>query len=251
MPAGIGDDGDVEPVRPDQPVQPEPGTATPPAATATAPAASGATAADAATATGAVDPAAGASEEHGAPPPRGRGRTPLDMVRSMVVILALVFVVVWLLPRPNGIEQPPVDVRSAATAAASTLPFEPVVPAALPQGWKPTSAYSRRSTDDVITWHIGYLTPEGKYAGVEMAADATPKWVQAQTAAPRPTDAGSRTVGGVEWEELYRQDRNRSTLKREADGITTLVTGGAGFDELSVLAEAVLAGEPVAAAPGT
>ena len=189
--------------------------------------------------------AGGAPGEEQIAPRRRRGGTARDMVLSMLVILAVVGVVLLLLPRPNAVEQPAADVRSAAVAAARELSFDPVVPAALPEGWKPTSAYSRRSTDDVIAWHVGYLTPEGKYAAVEMAADATPRWVQAQTSDPRPTAARQRTVGGAQWQEFYREDRDRSTLLREDAGITTLVTGGADLEELSVLAGAVLAGEPV------
>ena len=216
----------MEPERPDTSPQPPPGGA-----------------ADVATA-----PAGAAPAEAGAVPAparrRGRG-TVRDMVLSMAVILALVALVLLLLPRPNAVEQPPVDVRSAAVGAAATLPFDPVVPAGLPQGWKPTSAYSKRSTDDVLAWHVGYLTPAGEYAAVEVAAGATDAWVRAQTSAPQPTAAQRRTVAGVEWRELYREDRDRSTLLREDGGVTTLVTGGAGFEELSALAEAVLAGERI------
>ncbi|WP_345713355.1 DUF4245 domain-containing protein [Kineococcus glutinatus] len=201
----------------------------------------------------APDPAAAAGApaaspapaEQGVPPrPRGRG-TARDMVLSMIVILAVVGVVVVLLPRPSAVQQPPVDVRSAARAAARELPFAPLVPTGLPEGWKPTSAYSDRSTDDVLTWHIGYLTPAGDYAAVEVAKPATARWVSAQTASATPTEAGSRQVGGVRWLELYREDRDRSTLLREDGGETTLVTGGADFAELEVLASAVLAGERV------
>ena len=190
-------------------------------------------------------PGAGTTEEQQVAPRRRRGGTARDMVLSMLVILAVVAVVLLLLPRPNAVEQPPVDVRSAAVAEARRLPFDPVVPAALPEGWKPTSAYSRRSTDDVVAWHIGYLTPQGKYAAVEVAVDATRGWVKAQTSSGGPTQAQRRTVGGVQWQELYREDRDRSTLLREDGGTTTLVTGGADFEELAVLAGAVLAGEQV------
>ncbi len=167
------------------------------------------------------------------------------MVISMAVILAFVAVVVWLLPRPNAVEQPPADVPNAAAGAASRLPFTPPVPTGL-EGWTPTSAQVNRSTDAVLTWHVGYRTDEGEYVAVEVARDSTRAWLRAQTASG---DAdGSQVVGGRDWERYLQEDRGRHSLVRTQDGLTVVATGESGYD---VLAELVTATEAGWAAAGS
>ncbi|NYD23964.1 DUF4245 family protein [Kineococcus aurantiacus] len=168
-----------------------------------------------------------------------------SMVISMLVILAMVAVVVWLLPRPNAIEQPAVDVANAASGAVSELPFNPVVPDG-PQGWTATSANVNRSTDGVTTWHVGYRTDDGDYLALETARDTTRTWLRAQTQSGEAD--GEQTIGGEVWQRYLQEDRARYSLVRTQDGQTLLVTGEGGYD---VLAELVTAAEAGWAAAGT
>jgi Protein of unknown function (DUF4245) len=184
--------------------------------------------------------------------PRGVPRGPRrsgnvqSMVLSMAVILALVAVVIWLVPRPNGIEQPAVDVANAAEGAAARLPFAPVVPAG-PAGWTPTSAEVNRSTDGVVTWHVGYRTDEGRYLALEVARDTTPAWLKAQTQSG--TARGTRTLDGQEWNAYLQEDRKRYSVVRTQDGVTVLVTGEGGYDVLGELVTATLDGWEAAGTP--
>jgi hypothetical protein len=168
------------------------------------------------------------------------------MVLSMAVILALVAVVVWLLPRPNGIEQPAVDVANAAEGAAASLSFAPPVPDG-PAGWTATSANVNRSTDGVVTWHVGYRTDEGRYLALEVARDTTPTWLKAQTQSG--TADGTRTVEGQAWDGYLQEDRARYSLVRTQDGLSALVTGEGGYDVLTELATATVRGWDAAGTP--
>jgi hypothetical protein len=157
------------------------------------------------------------------------------MVRSLVLVLAAVLAVVLLVPRPDEPVRQPVDVARAAEAArAAGAPH--VVPD-VPDGWSPTSArFEPRGPDGVATWHVGYLTTSERYAGLEVAADATPRWVREQTSEGQET--GTQEVAGATWRQLLSDDGSRRSLVLEADGVTTVVTGSATLDELAALAAA-------------
>lgn len=185
-------------------------------------------------------------DPRGVPRQRHSGGNVRSMVISMAVILGMVFVVVWLIPRPNAIEQPAVDVSNAAQGAASQLPFAPVVPDG-PAGWTATSANVNRSTDGVVTWHIGYRTDAGKYLALETARDTTRTWLRAQT---QSGDAqGEQTIGGEVWQRYLQPDRERYSLVRTQDGQTLLVTGEGGYGVLTELVQAAEAGWTKAGTP--
>ncbi|MEZ0164638.1 DUF4245 domain-containing protein [Kineococcus sp. LSe6-4] len=189
---------------------------------------------------------ASGEDPRGVPRRRHSGGNVRSMVISMAVILGMVFVVVWLLPRPNAIEQPAVDVANAARGADARLPFAPVVPDG-PQGWTATSANVNRSTDGVVTWHIGYRTDEGDYLALEAARDTTPAWLRAQT---QSGDArGEQTIDGEVWQRYLQPDRERYSLVRTQDGQTLLATGEGGYDVLAELVRAAEAGWAQAGTP--
>ncbi len=174
-----------------------------------------------------------------------------DMLRSLLVILAIVAVIVLLVPRPSSVPQQDVDVAAAAAGAEPVLGFRPAVPQ-VPQGWTPTSAEPRRGGDGIMTWHVGYLTPTGRYAGVEQAERSTFGWQNALTSGGEPV--GTVTVAGRSWEHLYREDRDVTSLILRLPGRVTLVTSKqGGVPDASALAAAVpasaLTGDP--AAPGS
>ncbi|WP_432546802.1 DUF4245 domain-containing protein [Kineococcus sp. SYSU DK004] len=183
-------------------------------------------------------PAGATDPRQGVPRRRGGGDI-RSMVISMAVILGIVVAVVWVVPRPNAIEQPAADVANAAEGARSRLSFEPPVPQGL-EGWTPTSAEVTRSTDDVTTWHVGYVSAQGSPLALEVARDATARWQGAYTS--NGVEDGTQEVGGLEWQRFRQDDRSRYSLVREQDGLTVLVAGDADFDELAELVTATLDG---------
>lgn len=168
------------------------------------------------------------------------------MVISMAVILVMVGVVVWLVPRPNAIEQPAVDVVNAASGAQSQLTFVAPVPRGLDASWRAISAQVNRSTDDVSTWHVQYRTGAGEYLAVEIARDPTPGWQKAQTAGG--DEDGTTQISGEQWSRYLQEDRDRHSLVRTQDDISLVVTGEADYP---VLAELVTATEDGWAAVGS
>ncbi|GMA86102.1 hypothetical protein GCM10025868_13520 [Angustibacter aerolatus] len=152
------------------------------------------------------------------------------MVISMLVVLGAVAVVLLLVPRTNSVVQPPVDVARGAVAAAEQVDFTPSVPTGLPSDWRATSVRTTRSTAGVLTWHAGYQTSSDQYAAVEQGQDAPAEWVRAQT--NRAPTAGTVDLVGRTWTRYVRTDKVQNSLVSTSGGVTTVVTGTAGFDEL-------------------
>ncbi|GAB3264360.1 hypothetical protein GCM10027586_20280 [Kineococcus gypseus] len=183
-------------------------------------------------------PAPTGEDPRGVPRTR-RGGNVQSMVVSMAVILGIVALVVWVVPRPSSVQQPPADVPNAAAGAAQRLSFLPPVPR-VPQGWTATSAQLNRSTDGVLTWHVGYRTAQGEYLALEAARDVTPAWVRAQTAGGG--EDGTADVDGRSWERRLQEDRDRHSLVRTQDGVTVVATGEAGYPVITELVRATEAG---------
>ena len=171
--------------------------------------------------------------------PRRRRGSWVDLVRTMLVVLAFVALIVLLVPRPGQLPRPAVDVQQAATGLDSQLGFAPLVPQGLPAGWQANSAETRSSTDGVTSFHIGYLTPEGLYAGVDQAASAFPRhWLDVNNAGgDRLADV---TLDGVVWQQYARTDRQYTSLLLERPGRVVLVTTKqGGLATASLLARAL------------
>jgi hypothetical protein len=163
-----------------------------------------------------------------------RHATWMHMVGSLLVVLAIVAALMLLVPRTNSITQPPVDVSAGARAAAGKIEFTPSVPSGLPAGWRATSVRTTRSTANVMTWHAGYMTSDDQYAAVEQGRDVPAEWIRSQT--NRGREDGTVTVDGDPWRKFVRLDKVQHSLVHERGGVTTVVTGTAGFDDLVVLA---------------
>ncbi len=173
-------------------------------------------------------------------PPRSRyGQgTVAGIILSLIVVGAVVAVVVALVPRPSAINRPPVDVAGSAREIAKESGLPISAPQGLPEGWVPTSVRYLRSTDDLLTWHLGYTTPGDGYVALEQTADATDAWVEAQT--NRARQEGTVDIAGRSWNAFAPATRDqRSILLRstEKGGLTTLVTGKAPQADLVFFAE--------------
>ncbi len=160
-----------------------------------------------------------------------------NMVRSLLVVAALVVAILLMVPRVNSISQPPVDVASSARSVAAETHWPILIPTGLPDGWKATSVRYVRSTGGLMTWHVGYVSPAGDYVAAEQTENATWEWVHAQT--NRAPMTGTVTIAGTTWTEYIRDQKVQNSLvdKRGAGELTTVVTGTGTFDELRVFVE--------------
>ena len=135
----------------------------------------------------------------------------------------------------------PVDYVEPAQFAQEEAGFEVLAPRELPEGWRATSV--RFDDGDEQSWHLGLLTAEQRYIGVEQAERSVAAMVRDFV------DAEAREGGEVEvdgetwtaWSDPERDPRaDPSTepkgdlaLVREKAGATALVVGTVSQDALS------------------
>jgi len=161
-----------------------------------------------------------------------------NMVRSLLVIGALMALIWFMTPRVNTLGGPVVDVHATAVDVAeeSGWPISEAVD--LPKDWKTTSARYVRGTDGLMTWHAGYQAPSGSYVAVEQTRDATRGWVEAQT--NRARRVGELEAAGTTWVKYERGGKVQNSLvdrRTGSDELTTLLTGTGTFEELALVAE--------------
>ncbi len=191
----------------------------------------------AAPSTGAPAPAA-----QGGPvgtPARRRGGTWVDLVRSLLVVLAFVALIVLLVPRPGPLPRPQVDLAGAAAAAPAQLGFTPVLPTGLPATWQPVSGGARTGVDSVQAFHISYTIDEGPvYAGLDEARSITDRWIEVNTAGGEPV--GDVTIDGVTWQQFFdAEEQYTSLLLRRPDRTFLVTTKNGGTEVATALARSL------------
>lgn len=187
------------------------------------------------------------------PAPRARSRqTALDMVRTLVVIVAFVAVVLLLVPQEPPVEQPavaPSEVQAAADRDTERLGFEPVA-TTVAAGWQADFVRTERRVDDVLQWRLGLRTPGGSRVDVEQAEGATERWLLRTDDGlrtdngPGGDDAGGDlqpvTVAGTTWDRFLRGD-GATAYASDQDGVTTVVSANEDGPELVAAVQAVTA----------
>jgi hypothetical protein len=171
-------------------------------------------------------------------PMRGLRQSVGDMLRSMVVVLAVVgaiLLITWR-PSPDPIREVPVEpVAIVATAQADF----PVLVVDAPHGGTVTSVRweSTPESDGDLVWHVGYVTPEEEYLQLSQSLADSPGYVAEQTSDGRMLDdyadlpAAVQGLTGEGWVPWERADRR--SLVRDNDGSTTILTGTASWSDLA------------------
>ncbi|MFN8099163.1 MAG: DUF4245 domain-containing protein [Dermatophilaceae bacterium] len=162
----------------------------------------------------------------------------LNMVRSLVVIGGFMAVLFFMIPRPNTVSAPRVDIAALGRQVAGDTHWPIEVPVGLPDGWTPSDVRFLPSTGGLKVWHVGYQTPDRRYAAVEQTMDGTAEWIRAQT--NRAPKTGTATAGGRTWDVYVRDIKTQNSLVNRPGGtghLTTLVTGDASVADLTVFAD--------------
>ncbi|RBY79596.1 DUF4245 domain-containing protein [Geodermatophilus sp. TF02-6] len=164
-----------------------------------------------------------------------------NMIRSLApLVLICLGLVGWMAAKNSGVDPVrEVDPASTVQLAAARAGYPVVVPAGLPEGYRPTSARTDAGTagaGDPVTLEIGYLTPSEEFAGFAVSDDARAPAVTAVLDDAR--QQGTVDLGGQTWTRSTT-GRGETVLWREDAGVTVLVTGSAGEGELETVAAAV------------
>ncbi len=162
-----------------------------------------------------------------------------DVVRVVVLFAVGIVTIGWVggLFRADTVVEPAaVDYAAIAATAQDAADFELAVPADLPDGWRATSA---RWHSGEQRWHLGLLTAEDEYVGLEQLSAGVSEARNA--VAPGSTQAGSVMIAGRSWMRLVDEDTGAVTLLRDLRSSTLLVSGSAPEPALVGFAERVTA----------
>ena len=92
------------------------------------------------------------------------------LVGALIVVLGLMAVVgliTFLQAHDAEDPTPPYDYSTDLAAARERAPFAVLAPTSLPDGWYATSAELRPRPGPVYSWHLGVITDEEDYVGLE------------------------------------------------------------------------------------
>jgi len=159
------------------------------------------------------------------------------MVRSLAVVGVLV-ALFFLFSEQGGPEPVKViDYTGTLERARQQAPYRVLAPEGLAAEWRATSARVEAPAPGVTTWHVGFVTPQDEYAGVEQSDGPSADFVAEQTSGAQR--AGTQEVAGTTWERWAGGSRDRRALVRRIGGVTVVVTGSASYGELAELAGAL------------
>src|SRR5699024_9850228 len=145
-----------------------------------------------------------------------------DMIRSIVVlglIVGALFAVGLLFRSTPDSPVEPVDYAATVAEVRDTVDYPVLAPSHLPEGWRATSARFKPGEDQA--WHLGVLTDDDEYLGLEQATVAETTLVK--KFAEDSTPSGKMRVNGEQWQ--LREGGDRIVAVRESDGASTLVIG--------------------------
>lgn len=166
---------------------------------------------------------------------RWRGHGLASMVVAALVCLLLTAAIVVLTPRPVTQIAVVVDYHPDLVRFERAAPYTVLAPEGLPVGWRPINSRLTVAPDGPVSWHLGYVTPSGQNASLEESNERPAQFIL------RMTNNGNRLPpvwsGGTWWGRSWRQDKKQRAMYQSGPGpVTVIVTGTAGWAELSALA---------------
>jgi hypothetical protein len=163
------------------------------------------------------------------------------MLRGAVSALGCLLgaaIVVVAIPAPHTAQPVPISYRGDLTELTALARYPAVAPVGLPGTWQPVSSLltvGGANGAGTVTWHLGFMTPDGSLASLEETNAADAAFVQRMTnggTALPPTRLADRT-----WSVSATPSRGqRSMYFTSPAGFTVVVTGNATWADLRELA---------------
>ncbi|GAA3110595.1 hypothetical protein GCM10010530_37160 [Kribbella aluminosa] len=168
---------------------------------------------------------------------KAKSQTVGNMVFAMVICLAVVAFLIIVTWRPKHEQVKAVEYTAQLQDARKAAPWVRG-PEPMPSGWTATSVEFHAPQQEPITWHLGTVTDKLLYVGLEQSTMATGKFLADRLG--RTADDGTATVAGATWQRKVLLDRkNENALVLVGSGVTTIVTGNAGYPALATFVTAL------------
>ena len=165
---------------------------------------------------------------------RAKARTLTNMVWALLAcfgVVAFLMIVTW---RPHDEQVKAVEYTAQLQDAQKAAPWVRG-PEPMPTGWAATSVEFLAPQQEPMTWHLGIVTNDKKYVGLEQSNVTGPKFQYDKLG--NTSDDGTTTVDGVTWQKKILLDRKaENALVIVGSGVTTIVTGNAGYPALEQFA---------------
>jgi hypothetical protein len=156
-----------------------------------------------------------------------------DMVLSLGLILLASGVIYLFVPHDDTAPEPKrVDYRVELLTARRAAPYPVAAPKGLPESWISTSVRYRA---EHAHWHLGFADPDGGYVALEQSTRKPSEFVEEATQGA--AKKGTVNVGGRDWDR-YEGERYDGLVLRD-EGVTTVVTGSGGVEDLTAMAESL------------
>lgn len=128
----------------------------------------------------------------------------------------------------------PVDYQQTLRYARDQADFPLLAPASLPRGWRATSV---TFVPEPVRWHLGVLTDQDEYVGLEQSRSSLATMVERYVDA-NAVEGRVVRVDGKPWRR-WTDAGGDVALTRVQAGVTTLVVSDAGEDVLVDFTEAL------------
>lgn len=156
-----------------------------------------------------------------------RGNPDIGDIFRSVVVIGVILLVLFGIGRffTDNPEDPvsSVDYERTLQQIRTTTDIDVLAPESLPEGWRATSArFEPGATDADGTWHLGVITDDDEYLGLEQSSLSVKR--AAERWAADSEEAGSAQVAGQVW-SVRAGPRDRTTYVVRNGDRTTLVTG--------------------------
>jgi hypothetical protein len=140
-------------------------------------------------------------------------QTLINLLYSLAATLAVVVVLVLVVVRPEAPPRDPINYSLIAEQSQAQA-TQPLIVPALPPQWVANNATLRTGSDGVVSWYIGFITPNEQFIAVTQGIEANPTWVA--TLLNASVSTGSEEIEGISWQVF--DNRNASAGGDQAPG---------------------------------
>jgi hypothetical protein len=159
---------------------------------------------------------------------RAQSRNFRNLIWSLVACFALIGFLAFVTWRPHEEKVRAIDYAPKLAQAREVAPYRVLAPEPMPAGWQATSAEVTSPQNSPVTWHLGVITADRAYVGLEQSNGPAGKFTTDELG---PTEAdGTTTLSG--WQRRRLLERDERALVRTTAGVTTIVTGTADYATL-------------------
>ncbi|MGH3473242.1 MAG: DUF4245 domain-containing protein [Nocardioidaceae bacterium] len=155
---------------------------------------------------------------------------------AVLLTIAFVWGLTWFQRRSTPNPAATVSYASSLQVARQLAGFQVLAPTPKPTWWRCTSVAYTPGTHHDTSWHLGGLTTDGQYIGLEQGIESPGVFIPANTAANQPRSPV--TIDGAEWTRLA-SGQGETALVHERGKVTTIVTGTAPLSQLETFAAAL------------